>query len=31
VMDRHRSELALLEPTSDPVALLEGDVWRPSS
>jgi hypothetical protein len=31
VMDRHQSELALLEPTSDPVTLLEGDVWRPSS
>jgi hypothetical protein len=30
VMDRHATELAHLEPTSDPVALLEGDVWRPA-
>jgi hypothetical protein len=31
VMDRHVAELALLGPASDPVTLLEGDVWRPSS
>jgi hypothetical protein len=31
VMDHHVSELARLEPTSDPCTLLEGDVWRPSS
>jgi hypothetical protein len=31
VMDRHAGELACLLPTSDPVALLEGDVWRPAA
>jgi hypothetical protein len=31
VMDRHATELAHLGPSTDPVTLLEGDVWRPSS
>jgi hypothetical protein len=29
VMHEHLAELAELQQTSDPVALLEGDVWRP--
>jgi hypothetical protein len=29
VMDQHLGELAALPQTSDPVTLLEGDVWRP--
>jgi hypothetical protein len=31
VMDRHAGDLARLGPTSDPVTLLEGDVWRPAA
>ena len=30
VMDRHAAGLARLKPSTDPVTLLEGDVWRPS-
>jgi hypothetical protein len=29
VMDGHRAELGALAPSTDPVTLLEGDVWRP--
>jgi hypothetical protein len=31
VMDRHVDELHGLGPTTDPVMLLEGDVWRPAA
>jgi hypothetical protein len=31
VMDRHADELHGLGPTTDPVMLLEGDVWRPAA
>jgi hypothetical protein len=30
VMDDHRGDLAALQPTDDPVTMVEGDVWRPS-
>ena len=30
VMYDHRADLAALQPTDDPVTLVEGDVWRPS-
>jgi hypothetical protein len=29
VMERHAPDLAALGQTSDPVTLLEGDIWRP--
>ena len=29
VMDDHVADLAALRPSTDPVTLLEGDVWRP--
>jgi hypothetical protein len=29
VMDGHRADLGALQPSADPVTLLEGDVWRP--